>query len=132
MLLLGSAAFVAAGVWMVREGRPFGWAAIGFFGLGILVGVVQLLPGSSRLRIDAMGFSATHLFRTTSVRWADVASFQVVVLRRRGSSILEMVGFDYAPGYAGHRLARRVNTVIGGASRRSPTRTGCPPGNSPA
>lgn len=79
LLLVGCSAFVAAGVFMLRTDpsnwsgwaahaawrASAAWAAIAFFGLGVLVGIVNLLPGGGYLELDQRGFTMCNLFRKT-------------------------------------------------------------------
>jgi hypothetical protein len=56
LLLTLSAAFVAAGILLLPTGPVIGWAAIVFFGFGMIVFVIQLVR-PSRLILDADGFT---------------------------------------------------------------------------
>jgi hypothetical protein len=76
-LVLGSAVFVVGGVFMSRDGERVGLWIAGFFGLCLLVGVVNALPSASDLRLDRRGFVVRTLFRSRAYRWADIASFSV-------------------------------------------------------
>ena len=49
--LLVSTGFVVGSLWMVRAGQWFGWVGVTFFGLGVVVFVLQLLPNSTYLRM---------------------------------------------------------------------------------
>jgi hypothetical protein len=63
-LLLICSAFVAAGVWMASEGEMIGWFASCFFGLGVLVAIVQLLPNSSHLHLTESGLEVRTSYTT--------------------------------------------------------------------
>src|SRR5437773_2372837 len=65
-LLLICCALVALGVWLASEGETIGWVATCFFGLGILVAVVQLLPNASYLLLTDSGFEARAMYRSWS------------------------------------------------------------------
>ena len=79
VLWLGvSLIFVAAGVWVARLGLPSGYVTAGFFGLGIPIFGVQLLPGASYLRLTSEGFTCCSLFRSHHVRWCEVQEFVVI------------------------------------------------------
>jgi len=81
-LLLGSAAFIAALVWLLFSDRPSrsdslgGWfvsivilgGSILFFGLGMLVGLCLLIRQKPMLRLDSRGFECAQ----GSVRWSEV------------------------------------------------------------
>jgi len=109
-LLLVGAAFVATGVWMVRTGQWLGWVGIIFFGLGVAVSGLQLLPNSTYLRMGPDGFTVCTLFRSHSCRWSDVKAFQV---RRVGRT--EMVVFSFSKQPPGSPGLRRLNVRLAGA-----------------
>lgn len=126
LLLAGCSAFVAAGVFLLRFEPPTGWsglaaepvsrtsvawAAIVFFGLGIPVAIVNLLPGGSYLELDQRGFTMCNLFRKTFHRWEDVAEFFPISL----DGVKPMVALRYAPSYQEHAAGRRLATKLAGA-----------------
>jgi hypothetical protein len=76
LLLIAGVGFVVAGVWMVIRGKPFGWAAIVFFGSAIPVFVWQIADSRPRLVIDERGV----LDRTLGVgliAWGDIRAAYV-------------------------------------------------------
>ena len=105
--LLLSAAFVAGGIFMVSAGQEVGWLAIAFFGLGVVVFALQLLPNCSYVRLGPEGFTVRRLFRSHSCRWSDVGAFKVAELGRQ-----QMVVFSFAPHYRGPRRLSRVNVQL--------------------
>ena len=90
-LLLVSAAIVACGIFMGSVGQQLGWLAIAFFGLGVVVFALKLLPSCSYVRVGPDGFTVRSLFRSRSCRWSDVDVFKVAQLRRQ-----QMVVFSFA------------------------------------
>ena len=74
LLLLGSGAFVVAGFFVLPTHPAAAYGAIAFFGLGVVVALIQLLPGSSYLELDERGFTTCTMFRKGFERWEDVAS----------------------------------------------------------
>lgn len=111
-LLLGCSAFVALGVWLGLSGERNGFLGAAFFGLGIPIAVIQLLPGSAFLRIDSAGITFAAMFRTTSLPWSAFAEFFVVTLRQTGVQMHEMVGFNFAPTYDRARHGRAMAKVF--------------------
>src|SRR2546422_7369634 len=87
--LLLSAAFVGGGIFMVSVGQHLGWLAIAFFGLGVVVFALQLLPNCSYVRVEPDGFTVRSLFRSHSCRWSDVGAFKVAQLRRQQMVVLD-------------------------------------------
>src|SRR5262245_38007538 len=72
-----SAAFTAGGVWMLRDGERMGWLVAGCFGLCTLVGIVSALPGASQLALWPDELVIKSMYRTSRIRWRDIASFEV-------------------------------------------------------
>ena len=84
-VLLASAAFVVAGLLLIASPLAYhnmlGWASLVFFGLGMLVAIVVLLPGTSYLKLDREGFEIVMLFRRFTVRWRDATGFEAAEIR---------------------------------------------------
>jgi hypothetical protein len=121
--LVACLAFVAIGAWMLGSSPGMGWLVIVVFGLGLVVLSVQLLPGSSQLRIGPDGFQERSLFRARSFRWQDIKGF--VPYRASPRTRVWRVGFfyrdDYVPpkgraGRLGVAAARSLAGVEGGLS----------------
>ena len=126
-LVVVSAGFVVAGVWMIRAGIWLGLLPAGFFGLGVLVGLVQLVPGSSYLRIDQAGFTFCSLFRKKSIPWSVVGEFFLVTIRQGGTDIRTMVAWNFSPLYEGARQGRRLSQAIAGCEGALPDTYGKTP-----
>jgi hypothetical protein len=77
-LLVASAAFVAGGIFMLRQNAGLAWIAICFFGLGIPIGIVMLLTGGYTLILKRDEFTMTTLWRRFSFRWTEVNDFTLV------------------------------------------------------
>ena len=97
-MLIFSIAIVAESIYFVVEGTStgrfgaiVGCAAILFFGPGLILYSVLLIPGSAYLKLDSEGFMVRTIFRAYSVRWEEVESFQV---RDFGSR--KMVVFNFS------------------------------------
>jgi hypothetical protein len=82
VILLGCGAFVAIGVWMTASGQTedkiYGWGGLVFFGLGMVVAAIAMLPGASMLKLDRERFEVTSLYRRQSYRWQDTTGFEAV------------------------------------------------------
>jgi hypothetical protein len=109
LFMTSSAGFVAGGALMVREGDPMGWAGILFFGAGVIVFCVLLLPGSAYLKLDPAGFTVCSLFRAHSTRWYEVNSFEVGRIGGR-----KLVVFNFSNLHRGQGFARKLSSAIGG------------------
>lgn|SRR5262249_4992311 len=116
MLLLCSA-FVATGIWIGRSEAWIGYLVASFFGLGIPLGLILLLPGSSYLEISDSGIMTCSLFRKSWIAWSDIDEFYVVTFKQSGLTAHKMVGFNYVESYdrahTGRRIARFISKCEG-------------------
>ena len=127
LLLIGSLAFVALGVWLPDDGQSetmlWKWVIIVFFGLGVLLTIYQLFHPAT-LTLDARGFTYIGLFnRRMTVAWDDVEAFKLWKPPRG----LKMLAWDYRPG-------RGPRSALSGFSRALGADAGLPGGlaDSPA
>lgn len=114
-LLVISLAFVAMSTFVLRKNQAAGYGGIVFFGLGVLVAVISLLPGSSFLRVAQDGFTYCSLYRQHHTAWHDVKEFQPVMVGTKA-----MVGWNYNAGAGSHLRLRRVSTAIAGVEAALP------------
>lgn len=119
MLLLVSVLFVACGIWMLPREALKGAFIIAFFGLCTIVFLVQLLPGSSWLSLDAEGFTYCALFRKHHVRWQDVESFTVVSV-----GMNSLVGWSFVENYEGSVGGRKLSRALSGVDGALPDNYG--------
>ena len=116
LLLAISSGFVALGAFLIGQGELIGgWLCVCFFGLGILVALVSLLPGSNYLELTPSGIEVRTLFRKWFVRWTDVQEFFPVVVSTR-----RMVGWDYSPSYTAQLLGRSISRGLTGIEAALP------------
>jgi hypothetical protein len=111
------AAFVWAGSAILASHALLAWACIAFFGLGVAVALVNLLPGASGLVLDAEGFEIVSLFRRSRVGWAEVARFGEIHV-----GLERLVGFDFVAGPRGDRGLQRINRRVSGFHAALPDR----------
>jgi hypothetical protein len=109
LILLGCAVFVAIALFAMQGNTFMRWGGIAFFGTGMAVAIVGLLPGASRLKLDREGFEFTALFRRHSVRWQAATGFEAVAIPPSG---LKMVVFDDA-GAKGRALGKFSVSLVG-------------------
>lgn len=105
-LLGGSLLFVLCGIWLREEGPVAAWLTIVLFGLAAVVFSVNLLPGSSYLKLTSEGFEQRVLFRTHEEAWKDIQHFEAY---RNPTSSSRLVGYVYDPDCA---------STAGGAARK--------------
>lgn len=103
LTLIGSAAFVALGVWlMVHAGelgryrspvfiRIIGLAAILFFGFGIFVGIKRTIRSEVGLIIDATGLNLyPRKSRTDFIKWEDILGFEEIKIQSTRIQIIKV------------------------------------------
>ena len=113
LVLLGSAAFVGIGFWMVSDSpqqRFWGYAGIVFFGLCAVVALVQFIPGSSFLRVGTDGITLRVMWRTTFYRWSDIERFGATEFSTFGAR-QRMVGLDFSATYPHRDKAQTVKKI---------------------
>jgi hypothetical protein len=111
LLLIGSIGFVVAGIWMVSDGKLFGWLAILFFGAGIPIFIWQIADARPRLIINDLGI----LDRTLGVGridWSDIEAAYVRSISGNDFICLELKNVEK---YAG-KLSR-VKRAMASANR---------------
>ena len=108
--LVVSTAFVTGGILITSTRQWIGWLVIVFFGLGVMVFALQLLPNSNYVRVGPDGFTVCNLFRSHSCRWSDVGAFKVAQIGTK-----EMVVFSFSNQYRGPRRLSRLNAHLVGA-----------------
>jgi len=59
LFLLLTLAFTVAGVWIILDGEKMGWFVSIFFGLGVLVFLINLFPQASYLKLNEEVYRAT-------------------------------------------------------------------------
>jgi hypothetical protein len=111
VLLAGSLAFTAGGIWMITSGEAKGWFVAGFFGLCALVAVIGLRPNTSMLVLEDHGFTVRSLNRSTTYRWEDVERFYVWT--NPTSIFSKFVAMDLAPHAEPTTTAGRFMLKVG-------------------
>jgi len=114
-LLAISAGFVAMALFIEPTQSLIAWFTVVFFGLGALVALVALVPGSSYLRLEPHGMSVRTLYRTWHVEWAEIAGFFVAPVGGRN-----MVCWNYVPGATQNRRGRAVSRAVAGVEAGLP------------
>lgn len=94
MYFFVAAIFVVAGYLMLEENPLIGWLSISFFGLGVMIFLLQLVTNFAYLKIDEEGFEERVLFRTKKYKWSDVKGFRKTSFYGNQSIV-----FDYTDEY---------------------------------
>lgn len=119
LLALVSLVFTIGGIFIVKDESLKGWLIISFFGLCFLVFLVQLLPGSTQLKLTKKGFIMTSLFRSHFTKWTDIKTFQTGYL---GSN--KTVMFDYIDNHKKHSTAKIFSKQLSGSHGALPSTYG--------
>ena len=112
LLLLLSSAFTAGGVWMIQDGEKAGWFVAGFFGLCLLVFLIQLFPNSSFLTVDDDGIEFSALYRKCRLKWSEISEFGVY--SRESIGIGKTVGINFSPSYERLAMGRAIAKFLVG------------------
>ena len=115
MLLALSGIFVVLGLFVLQDHSILGWLMVAFFGLGVLVAIVTLVPGSSYLELSPSGIAVRTLYRTWHVSWSDVSDFFVSRVGGRA-----MVCWNYSSSYSASRRGRKISRSIAGVEAGLP------------
>lgn len=97
LTLLGCSIFTLMGIWIIKEGDEplIGWLAVGFFGIGGLCLVIQILRGKgSYISLSQEGLTMHGLDRPYLFRWTDIDGFSIGVF-----SGAKLVMFDFSDSY---------------------------------
>lgn len=105
LILLGSLAFVAMGIWLVVAAddltgwrirnpwliRGLGVAAILFFGLGIFAGVKGMIKSEIALIIDPMGLNIVPKRSSTAfIKWHEILGFEEIKIQSTRIIIIDV------------------------------------------
>jgi hypothetical protein len=109
LLLLGSLAFVALGVWLRAVNPWIGWLSILFFGLGIPASLFMMFSDRIYLLLDPQGFEMGSPIKTVRVAWADVEGFSMTAVQGA-----RMIAIHYGAGYRAQRALRGAARALAG------------------
>src|SRR5262249_9636724 len=80
--------FVIGGIGLIHRGGyhsvPIGWLSVIFFGIGVLISILMLIPGLNALVLSPEGFTLRWIGRVRSpwkTKWQDVSDFSVMELK---------------------------------------------------
>ncbi|WP_449388454.1 STM3941 family protein [Chryseobacterium lineare] len=76
VLLIISIGFVILGISLLDKSKLIAILNIVFFGMCFMVFLLNLIPGSSYIKIDEKGIEMKNLFRITFIPWQAVNTFK--------------------------------------------------------
>ncbi len=86
-----------------EENNFIKWAIIIFFGLGIIVFIIELLPKSSYLKLTSEGFEVCLLYRSNFTKWTEVTGFGIYYI-----SYNTLVVFNYTEKHNKHNAGKKI------------------------
>lgn len=89
ILILVSTGFVCLGISLIEKSIWIAILTILFFGICLIIFVINMIHGSSYLKIDERGIEMKTLFRTTLIPWQAVNGFKT-----KSIFITKMVTFN--------------------------------------
>lgn len=121
-LLFTSLIFVIGSFTFIDEEPLLGWSSITFFGLGVIVFAISLIPNSTYLKLTHDGFEIRSLYKLHHTKWEDVKSFRAgsittPIITSIGtflSTKKKMVFFDYVESYKKHKMGKAFSKAISG------------------
>lgn len=112
LLMLGSAVFVCLLVF-AGNGEAWTYLGIAFFGLGFLVSLYTILPGTVQLKADRSGVEMKTMFKPMKLAWSDVDEFYVGYIRS-GLSRTKLIGIKYSKSYIAQKTGRKISESLTG------------------
>ena len=109
LLFLGCSAFVAIGIFILDSDPKIGWSSIIFFGLGVIVSLIQFYPNSTYLKLTDEGFEVKGLFRSSFTKWADIKDFRQGQIKGN-----KMIFFDYTDKHKKWGNGKKVAKFLSG------------------
>lgn len=117
--LLISCFFVIFAFNMIKEEPLMGWIGISFFGLGIIVFIIQLLPNSTYLKLTNEGFEIRNLYKSDFTKRSDVKVFKIgtIPMHIYGGYVRQkkMVMLDYVKTHKKHRRGKMASKALSGS-----------------
>ena len=107
ILLLVSTLFVFLGITVIKENMFVKWLTIIFFGLGIVVFIIELLPNSRYLKLTNEGFEVRSLYRSHFTKWTEVSGFGIYYV-----SFNTMVTFNYTEEHKKHKTGKKISKIL--------------------
>jgi hypothetical protein len=76
ILILISIGFISLGIKLLEKNMLIAVLNIFFFGICLIIFIINMIPNSSYLKIDEKGIEMKNLFRITFIPWQAVSGFK--------------------------------------------------------
>lgn len=97
------------GVFLKIKDPSTGWGSICFFGLGVIVALVQFHPKSSYLKLNDHGFEVKGLFRSSFTKWSEVKNFRLGQIKGN-----KLIFFDYTKSHTKWKQGKKLAKFLSG------------------
>ncbi|WP_130735852.1 STM3941 family protein [Flavobacterium sp. J27] len=108
-LFIISLLFVCGGIFITKEKTWLGWSIILFFGLSLIVSIIQFFPNATYLKLDDEGFEVKTLFRSSFTKWSEVTNF-----RRGNINGNKMIFFDFTEEHTKWKNEKKMAKLLSG------------------
>lgn len=113
VLLTLAAAVITYLIYCCIEEQIWRIVGVAFFGLGFVVCLYTILPGTVQLKIDRSGVEMKTLFKPVKLSWSDVDEFYIAYART-GLTSVKMIGIRYSESYSKQRAGRKIAAGLTG------------------
>jgi hypothetical protein len=83
------------------------WTSAIFFGLGVIVFGIKLVPNSTYLKLTKEGFEIKSLYKSSFYTWNEVGLFEVTNIQFN-----KMIVFNFSPNYKKHKKSRKFAAFL--------------------
>jgi len=111
ILFLCCSTFVVLGVFAIEDVPLLGWLVVSFFGLGILVSLIQFYPNASYIKLNEEGFEVKSLFRAHFTKWSEVKDF-----RQGYISGNKMIFYNYTDKHKKWKSGKKISKFLSNGS----------------
>jgi hypothetical protein len=118
LLAFASALFVFV-IYLTGEGTILSFLGIAFFGVGFLVCLYTLIPGTVQLKVNRSGIEMKTLFKPMKLSWSDVDEFYIGYMRTALSKT-KMIGIRYSESYKKMQIGRKISASLTGVEGALP------------
>ena len=120
MFAIACAGFIFCGVYIVKDSSVLNIVGISFFTLCLIVFLIQLIPGSSQLKLNEDGFTITTFFKDDFTSWKDVKTFKAGFIGPNKAILL-----DYVDNHNKYQTGKKIAKVLSGSDGGIPQLYGC-------
>ncbi|MFY7709048.1 STM3941 family protein [Tenacibaculum sp. MEBiC07804] len=121
--LIGCLIFIIPSLYFDSEFEFIDWIGFIFFGLGVVIFGIQLLPNSNYLKLNKEGFEVKNLYKSDFTKWTDIENFKVGDLKFRYYN-KKMVMIDYSESYNNYKTSRKISNYFSGSDGTLPDNYG--------